>query len=79
MTTEPIKLVEHKPKDNASAIALLEEILLEAKAGIVQEVLIVSFRPDGKFKTDASERKSNLVTIGALEFLKQDLIAYAAE
>ena len=74
MADTVIKLVDKAPKDKLGLLALLEELTKQAKAGEFDEMLVVCFRSDGDFFTHGTGTKSYLHMVGALEFLKADVI-----
>jgi hypothetical protein len=61
----------------AEAVQVLREVTEKVQSGEIETLMVIGIRPDGKFWTKASPSMSSLQSVGALEFLKYDLIVGA--
>ena len=62
-----------------NVIDLLEELLIRAKEGEYETIVLVGIRPDASFFTCSSGVKSIMQAVGALAIAQQDLMAVAKE
>ena len=66
MPTDPVRLVAVPDQNNQQAIALLERLLEEARAGQLIAITVVAEYRDATYTHEGSSTMSRLQTAGAL-------------
>jgi hypothetical protein len=75
---DPAKLsvVTAQQKSHEALVKHLEHLAEEARAGQIEAVVTVAFRPDGTFGIWRYGHYSDLHIVGALEFAKHDIMKH---
>lgn len=61
-------------RSNPSLIEGLERLLERARSGEIEAIAYVALRPDQKFESNKIGHCSTLEMVGALEFVKADIV-----
>jgi hypothetical protein len=69
-----LDIVPREKEVQASAVTLLKELLEKAQTGEIQSVMVVSWRPNGRYRVSTSDQMDGLKKIGALNQLLHDFM-----
>ena len=74
-----LAVVDVKTEVRQETVEMLEEMLAEAKAGKIEQVMIVATRANGGYMIGVTRGLSRLQRLGALETMKFDILNAAEE